>query len=63
METNGDKEGGAGDGRPPQFLTRQMSCAKFGALQPNQLEDLSWMIHLVEKGFNGILAEEMGLAR
>ena len=40
-----------------------MSCAKFGTLKPNQLEDLNWMIHLAEKGLNGILTDEMGSAR
>jgi SWI/SNF-related matrix-associated actin-dependent regulator of chromatin subfamily A member 5 len=38
------------------FLTKQPSCIKFGQLKPYQLEALNWMIHLAEKGLNGILA-------
>lgn len=41
------------------FLTKQPSCIKFGQLKPYQLEALNWMIHLAEKGLNGILADEM----
>ena len=39
------------------FLTQQPSCIKFGNLKPYQLESLNWMIHLAEKGLNGILAD------
>lgn len=39
------------------FLTKQPSCIKFGTLKPYQLEGLNWMIHLAEKGLNGILAD------
>jgi SNF2 family DNA or RNA helicase len=42
------------------FLTKQPSVIKFGQLKPYQLESLNWMIHLAEKGLNGILADEMG---
>ncbi len=41
------------------FLTKQPSCIKFGTLKPYQLEGLNWMIHLAEKGLNGILADEV----
>lgn len=37
------------------FLTQQPRCIKFGKLKPYQLESLNWMIHLSEKGLNGIL--------
>lgn len=39
------------------FLSQQPSCIKFGQLKPYQLESLNWMIHLSEKGLNGILAD------
>ena len=39
------------------FLTQQPSCIKFGKLKDYQLEALNWMIHLAEKGLNGILAD------
>jgi SWI/SNF-related matrix-associated actin-dependent regulator of chromatin subfamily A member 5 len=42
------------------FLTQQPSCITFGQLKGYQLEGLNWMIHLAEKGLNGILADEMG---
>jgi len=38
------------------FLTKQPLCIKFGTLKPYQLEALNWMIHLAQKGLNGILA-------
>ena len=41
------------------FLTQQPSCIKFGKLKPYQMESLNWMIHLAEKGLNGILADEV----
>lgn len=41
------------------FLTQQPTCIKFGKLKPYQLESLNWMIHLAEKGLNGILADEV----
>lgn len=41
------------------FLTQQPSCIKHGKLKPYQLESLNWMIHLAEKGLNGILADEV----
>jgi SNF2 family DNA or RNA helicase len=39
------------------FLTKQPSSIKFGQLKAYQLESLNWMIHLAEKGLNGILAD------
>jgi SNF2 family DNA or RNA helicase len=39
------------------FLTQQPSSIKFGKMKPYQLEALNWMIHLAEKGLNGILAD------
>jgi len=39
------------------FLSKQPDCIKFGTLKPYQLEGLNWMIHLAEKGLNGILAD------
>jgi hypothetical protein len=41
------------------FLTQQPTSIKFGKLKPYQLEGLNWMIHLSEKGLNGILADEV----
>jgi trichohyalin len=41
------------------FLTKQPNCIKHGQLKPYQLESLNWMIHLAEKGLNGILADEV----
>ena len=41
------------------FLTKQPKCIKFGQLKQYQLEALNWMIHLAEKGLNGILADEV----
>lgn len=41
------------------FLQKQPSTIKFGKLKEYQLEALNWMIHLSEKGLNGILADEM----
>jgi HMG-box domain len=41
------------------FLTKQPSTIKFGQLKPYQLESLNWMIHLAEKGLNGILAGKL----
>ena len=41
------------------FLTKQPDCIEFGQLKPYQLEGLNWMIHLAEKGLNGILADEV----
>lgn len=41
------------------FLSKQPSSIKFGQLKPYQLEALNWMIHLSEKGLNGILADEV----
>jgi hypothetical protein len=42
------------------FLTKQPNCIKHGQLKAYQLESLNWMIHLAEKGLNGILADEVG---
>jgi hypothetical protein len=39
------------------FLAQQPSTIKFGKLKAYQLEALNWMIHLAEKGLNGILAD------
>lgn len=39
------------------FLTKQPSIIKHGHLKSYQLESLNWMIHLAEKGLNGILAD------
>ena len=58
----GDGENGEGEDEEEMeneehvFLTQQPSCIKFGSLKPYQLEALNWMIHLSEKGLNGILA-------
>ena len=41
------------------FLTQQPNCIKNGKLKPYQMESLNWMIHLAEKGLNGILADEV----
>jgi hypothetical protein len=41
------------------FLTQQPSSIKHGRLKAYQLESLNWMIHLAEKGLNGILADEV----
>ena len=41
------------------FLTQQPKCIKFGKMKPYQVESLNWMIHLAEKGLNGILADEV----
>lgn len=41
------------------FLTRQPTCIEHGHLKDYQLESLNWMIHLAEKGLNGILADEV----
>jgi hypothetical protein len=53
---DGDEEGG---GDQHVFLTKQPSIIKHGNLKPYQLESLNWMIHLAEKGLNGILADEV----
>ena len=45
------------------FLTQQPSSIKFGKMKPYQLESLNWMIHLAEKGLNGILADEVRTVR
>ena len=45
------------------FLTKQPSIIKFGQLKPYQLESLNWMIHLAEKGLNGILADEVSYTK
>ena len=63
VQANDNEESGAGDSRLLQFLTRQLSCVKFGMLKPNQLEGLNWMIHLAEKGLNSILADETRLGK
>jgi len=47
------------EGEAHVFLTQQPSCIKFGKLKPYQVESLNWMIHLAEKGLNGILADEV----
>jgi SWI/SNF-related matrix-associated actin-dependent regulator of chromatin subfamily A member 5 len=39
------------------FLTKQPDSIKFGQMKAYQLEGLNWMIHLAEKGLNGILAD------
>jgi SWI/SNF-related matrix-associated actin-dependent regulator of chromatin subfamily A member 5 len=41
------------------FLTQQPKCIEHGQLKPYQVESLNWMIHLSEKGLNGILADEV----
>ena len=54
----GDAEDDNDDETPHHvFLTKQPSCIKFGKLKDYQLEALNWMIHLAEKGLNGILAD------
>lgn len=46
------------DGREePVYVTRQPNCIKYGQLKPYQIESLNWMIHLADKGLNGILAD------
>ena len=45
--------------QPIVFLTKQPKCIEFGNLKGYQLESLNWMIHLSEKGLNGILADEV----
>ena len=44
------------EGEQMVFLTKQPSCIKFGTMKPYQVESLNWMIHLAQKGLNGILA-------
>jgi hypothetical protein len=56
-EDNIDEDGEGGDQHV--FLTKQPSIIKHGNLKPYQLESLNWMIHLAEKGLNGILADEV----
>jgi len=59
-DSNDDAEDdGEGGGDRHVFLTQQPSCIKFGKLKPYQMESLNWMIHLAEKGLNGILADEV----
>lgn len=55
-----DEEGEEEEANGHVFLTQQPTSIKFGKLKPYQLEALNWMIHLSEKGLNGILADEMG---
>lgn len=55
----GEEEDDEDDKEQHVFLTKQPSCIKFGQLKPYQLESLNWMIHLAEKGLNGILADEV----
>ena len=50
-------EGGDSEDEKLVFLSKQPDCIKFGNLKPYQLEGLNWMIHLAEKGLNGILAD------
>ncbi len=57
VEGDDDEEEGSGENHI--FLTKQPNCIKFGQLKPYQLEGLNWMIHLAEKGLNGILADEV----
>jgi len=61
-ESAGEEEDEEDDAEQHVFLTKQPSCIKFGQLKPYQLESLNWMIHLAEKGLNGILADEVRLA-
>jgi SWI/SNF-related matrix-associated actin-dependent regulator of chromatin subfamily A member 5 len=44
-------------------LTVQPSVIKFGKMRQYQLEGLSWMVNLANKGINMILADEMGLGK
>lgn len=57
----GDEEDEEEDEEQHVFLTKQPNCIKFGKLKPYQLESLNWMIHLSEKGLNGILADEVSI--
>ena len=58
VELSHEGEGGSDDEAEEHvFLTKQPSCIKFGTLKPYQLEGLNWMIHLMEKGLNGILGK------
>jgi hypothetical protein len=45
------------------FLTKQPNCITHGQLKPYQIESLNWMIHLAEKGLNGILADEVRFSK
>jgi len=54
---NGEGDEDEDETRQHVFLTKQPSVIKFGQLKPYQLESLNWMIHLAEKGLNGILAD------
>jgi SNF2 family DNA or RNA helicase len=56
-EDNGEEEEPEENGENHVFLTQQPSSIKFGKMKPYQLEALNWMIHLAEKGLNGILAD------
>lgn len=56
-----DEDEEAEDSEQHVFLTKQPNCIKFGKLKPYQLESLNWMIHLAEKGLNGILADEVSI--
>ena len=58
-EDNLGEEDEDGGGDQHVFLTKQPSIIKHGNLKPYQLESLNWMIHLAEKGLNGILADEV----
>jgi hypothetical protein len=58
-ESAGEEEDEEDDEEQHVFLTKQPNCIKHGNLKPYQLESLNWMIHLAEKGLNGILADEV----
>lgn len=58
-EESPDEDEAEEDNEDHVFLTKQPSTIKFGQMKAYQLEALNWMIHLSEKGLNGILADEM----
>jgi hypothetical protein len=53
----GDDDEDMDSNNEPIYVTRQPNCIKYGQLKPYQIESLNWMIHLADKGLNGILAD------
>lgn len=49
--------------RKHRTLALQPKTLHNGTLKEYQLEALTWMIELFEKGMNGILADDMGLGK
>lgn len=54
---SGDDDEDMDSNDEPIYVTRQPNCIKYGQLKPYQIESLNWMIHLADKGLNGILAD------